>query len=294
MTRAALLVLLVGTVGCTSRNSADALRAALLPSLPVCSNWSAQSAGSWLWDARTAESGNGVVRMAYPLLNGPDQQAGHTYWLLHDGIEYKYDSGYYGDYTYWVTSMVEPPIDATVVRADAWQTEVLFRYEHSWSAYGGGSATILKRIATVRCFEGVFVSLESRPLTTVGEREVGTGGNTLIAFSSAGVVAVHPDAGQHVSMGILEQPSGPWWVAQIDAGRPLIEYLVLARPMLTYSYQFAPGQLGYLTINSFIEGDGWDVFSGAIYYDGPKALDQSIIDDVAARAASVAPMLGGQ
>jgi hypothetical protein len=146
--------------------------------------------------------------------------------------------------------------------------------------------TFTKVVRVERCLSGYFVGYHSNPTVTwgdwissdpyqsaAGERESGLGWMARVTFASSGVVVRNPEAGQHTSLEIMEQPVGPWWFASPYADRPVMLFVAEEHPMPSFVWQFSPGQNGIPLVhkmNPEIEVDGrvgrYQSFIGAFTY----------------------------
>lgn len=147
-----------------------------------------------------------------------------------------------------------------------------------------------KLIRVERCRAGYFVGyhtdppivgpwIEENPTeNSTGEREFGLGWTSSVTFASSGVVVRNPEAGQHTSLGLLEQPVGPWWFATLpppdgDVPAPFVLFIAEEHPVPSFVWQFAPTHLGIPLIhkmNPEVELDGrpgrFQAFLGAAPY----------------------------
>ncbi|HVK73798.1 MAG TPA: hypothetical protein VM734_10770 [Kofleriaceae bacterium] len=151
--------------------------------------------------------------------------------------------------------------------------------------------TFTKVIRVERCSSGYFVGYHSNPsligpwienhptLNNAGEREHGLGWMSSVTFASSGVIVHNPEAGQHTSLGILEQAAGPWWFATIppaDAFHPYVLFMAEEHPLPSFVWQFSPTHYGIPLVhkmNPEIELDGrpgrYQTFLGAFPYTSP-------------------------
>ena len=148
--------------------------------------------------------------------------------------------------------------------------------------------SFVKVVRVNRCESGYYVGYHSTPRLTgswiedfpyegsVGEREFGLGWMSSVTFASSGVVVRNPEAGQHTSLGLVEQPDGPWWFATIppaEASHPYILFMAEEHALPSFVWQFSPDHTGIPLVhkmNPEIEVDGrpgrYQTFLGAFPY----------------------------
>ena len=211
---------------------------------------------------------NGLTRVTYEFLND-NQQGSHSVYLRHEGNLTRLTSPWYGDYTYWVSTIVEPAISAEASRVGDDLIEITYAFDHAPTAPWVDSVSLTKRVALARCQPGMFVKFEGDPINVPGEREFGIGRATPINFSEASL-GVHPIAQRHVNMGLMTtEPGQPAWAAGLDPDG-FMRVLALVRPMITLSYQFDPAHQGRVVVNQFeeaaTEGD-YQAFLGGRPFD---------------------------
>jgi hypothetical protein len=226
-----------------------------------------------------------AARVTYERLNLVEQAGSHSLYVRRGKEWVRLTSPEYGDYTYWVSTVVAPAV-AAFVDPGPNLARARFIYRHA-------GAFLEKTIALDRCSPGMFVRLRSDPANPVGEREIGVGRPLPVAFSKA-ALAVHPAANQHVFMN-LAATAPPYWAAAVWPEQRLLAMIVLARPLATYSYQFDPRQFGYLTVNQLTEHPedaGFQAFLGAVPFDADVTVAVSAAKDGVASAAMVAPADG--
>mgnify|MGYP000991681245 CR=1 FL=1 len=178
-------------------------------------------------DVRDLVIDNGFVRLTYEYLND-EQQGSHSLYLHQDGDLSRVTSSYYGDYTYWVTTVSEPAISAVVTRLAPELAEITYVFDHEPNMPWVTSMTLTKRVALQQCEPGMFVKFEGDPVNVPGEREFGIGQATRMSFSDF-ALGLHPTVGRHVNMGLLASTDAVWAAAiGEDAIRRV---LALTRPM---------------------------------------------------------------
>jgi hypothetical protein len=246
-------------------------------------------------DVRHLVLDNGIVRATYEYLN--DYQEGSHTLRLWTGVEWaRATSSWYGDYTYWVSSITEPATTATVTRLDNNIAEVTYVFEHG----PADGAELVKRVALRRCTSGMFVELRGTPAEAPGEREFGIGEALPLAFSER-AAALHPLAGRHVNLGLLAGDEDTAWAAAMGSDR-ILRVLSLSRPMMTLSYQFDRAHYGRVVVNQFLDGnedDRYQAFLGAYNYDSSTATIEAetghgyVRGDDAASGGLFATVYGG-
>lgn len=213
---------------------------------------------------------NGVVRASYEHLN--DQQEGSHTLRLWTGAEWhRVTSNWYGDYTYWVSTIHEPAIDAVVSRNEAGAIEVSYEFDH-YPEYLVPHVQLVKRVALQPCAPGMFVKFESTPRNPWGEREFGIGDLAPLSFSER-AVGLHPVAREHVNLGLLHDDPLTWAAALGEDD--VLRVLTLGRPMLALSYQFDWAHQGRVIVNKFDEAEGdveYQAFLGAVPFDDAGSL----------------------
>lgn len=238
------------------------------------------------------ESGN--IRVTYEFLN-EDQEGSHSLYLwTSGGVWERATSSYYGDYSYWVSSLAEPATSVEITRLTRDWVELSYHFDIYPTWGPSPHIQLTKRVGVKRCQPGMFVKFEGTPTNAHGEREFGIGEGLPLSFSEQ-AVALHPIEGFHHNMGMAVEPEGPRWAAAAGPDS-LLRVLTLARPMVTYSYQFHPVHLGRIVVNAFKEGvvgdSGYDAFLGVAPYDSDAAvlemedLSGTVVADVASNGGA--------
>jgi hypothetical protein len=185
----------------------------------------------------------------------------------------------YGDYTYFVDSIWNPPEKIVIEKNTLEKIILSFTYNHknyrvkpgtTWPYQG--SLVLTKIMSLKKGYPGVFVKLQSIPVNPPGEREIGFGSDSPLVFSER-VVSQHPLARHHVD---LEMDKARYYYAvSLPLSDSFYRILVLPRPMKTFSYQFDPDVGGgKVTVNQLIEheSDKYQVFLGAVPFDSRQSL----------------------
>lgn len=220
---------------------------------------------------------NSYFRVTYPILQ-KDQQAGHSYFVKVQDEWMRITSSEYGDYTYFVDSILKPPEDITIVKNTSEEVTVSFTYKHrnyrantvlKWAHHG--DITLTKTMSLKKGYPGVFVKLQTIPANPVGEREIGFGVNAPLVFSE-GIIAQHPAAIYHVDLEM--EKAYRQYAVSLPLSNSFYRLLVLSRAMKTYSYQFEPLGGGKLIVNQLIESDRdtYQVFLGAVPFDSNHSV----------------------
>lgn len=223
---------------------------------------------------------NEIFRVTYPTLR-KDQQAGHSYFVKVKKAWMRVTSEDYGDYTYFIDSIRTSPEKIDILKNTPDEVTLAFSYHHKnyradsslkW-AYKGD--IVLKKVMTLKKgLPGVFVKLYSEPRNPHGEREIGFGAESSLVYSER-VMALHPVARRHIDLQMTQAKD--LYAVSLPLSNSFYRILILARPMLTFSYQFKPqAGGGRLIVNQLIEDeqDAYQVFLGAVPYDSTDALTE--------------------
>jgi hypothetical protein len=220
---------------------------------------------------------NSYFRVTYPILR-EDQQAGHSYFVKVRDEWMRITSSEYGDYTYFVDSILKPPENITIVKNTSEEVTLVFTYNHKnyradtvlkWAYHG--DITLTKTMSLKKGYPGVFVKLQSIPVNPFGEREIGFGVNSPLVFSE-GIIAQHPAVIYHVDLEM--EKAHRHYAVSLPLSNSFYRLLVLSRAMKTYSYQFEPLGGGKLVVNQLIESDRdtYQAFLGAVPFDSSHSL----------------------
>ena len=217
---------------------------------------------------------NGIARATYEYLND-DQEGSHSLFLPDDSGQWRrMTSGWYGDYSYWISSILDQAASAEITRFSPTGMEVTYSFDH-YPAYFVDYVRLVKRVALYSCQPGMFIKFESDPMNPPGEREIGLGLALPLAFSERGM-ALHPLAGRHLNLGMLVYPTVPYWSGAVGLDDGFLHVLALSRPFIALSYQFDPAHLGRVTVNDISEdlasGESYQAFIGAARYDSTGAM----------------------
>jgi hypothetical protein len=265
-------------------------------------------------DVRNVVVYNDNVKVTYETKTPDAERGAHTLYRWHSGQWNQVSSAQYGDWAYFAVAITVTADRCTVVAANDDFAELAFQWDSfSFASYSGGgvpikdhsgnpvytsggvlkrntSTTLTKTIRVERGGEGYFIGWHSNPMigpsdaltwrndVDYGERELGTGGGTVVAFSSAGFSSHHPEWGTDARwadaeaqaggtifnraawMGIADpsysiwgnsevielqntgfpnyQTTGPWWVADLPHSS------VCPEPMCRYIATVAPIETG--------------------------------------------------
>lgn len=205
---------------------------------------------------------NGLVRVTYEFLN-EDQEGSHSLYLHRENGLARVTSNWYGDYTYWVSTITDPATSATITQNSGGLAEVAYVFDHSPDAPWVQDMQLVKSVALRSCHAGMFVKFAGSPSNVPGEREFGIGEGLPLNFSGQ-AVGLHPFDGRHVNLGLFAGDAHLPWAAGLG-NDGILRTLVLRRPMATLAYQFDPNQYGRVVVNQFVEepGDGYQAFLGA-------------------------------
>jgi hypothetical protein len=139
---------------------------------------------------------NGFIRVAFDDVRLFTEQRGAHSWYLSNGHSYiRATDPYYGDYTYFVSTVLGPPTDVTIVESSKDRVIVDFKYEDHFVKsnflIGGelvtaGPRPFTKRIEMRPDSYGAFVKLMSTPSNPFGEREFSLAQGARIFFGAAG------------------------------------------------------------------------------------------------------------
>ncbi|KAB2901653.1 MAG: hypothetical protein F9K40_08370 [Kofleriaceae bacterium] len=143
------------------------------------------------------------------------------------------------------------------VPAIDWEGSAIFPHNYLDTPKYIRHVTFTKVIRVERCGPGYFVGYHSTPTLTwgswidsdpyqsaAGEREHGLGWVSSVTFASSGVVVRNPEAGAHTSLGIVEQPVGPWWFSSLPDAADYGLFIAEEHPMPSFVWQFAPTHAG--------------------------------------------------
>jgi hypothetical protein len=126
---------------------------------------------------------NGRVRIRYLAGTRVTEQRGSHAWFVKNGDSYlEVTSPYYGDYSYFVNTITQPPAMAEVRELSPTKATVDYLFaSHEipdppvWAGARPGALPFVKRFTILDDMPGAFVKYISSPANPSGERELGMG-----------------------------------------------------------------------------------------------------------------------